>query len=74
ELSPQGIEAGGWGFNLTTEEIASFAQCLLEGGRRDGKQIIPADYFRQATSVQADNSMNDQPDWKTGYGFQFWRC
>ena len=25
ELSPQGIETGGWGFNLTTEEIASFA-------------------------------------------------
>ena len=24
--------------------------------------------------MQADNSMNDQPDWKTGYGFQFWRC
>lgn len=74
ELSPQGIETGGWGFNLTTEEIASFAQCLLEGGRRNGRQIIPAEYFKQATSVQADNSMNDQPDWKVGYGFQFWRC
>ena len=74
ELSPQGIETGGWGFNLTTEEIASFAQCLLDGGRRSGRQIIPAEYFREATSVQADNSMNDQPDWKVGYGFQFWRC
>lgn len=74
ELSPQGIETGGWGFNLTTEEIASFAQCLLDGGRRDGRQVIPAEYLAQATSIQSDNSMNDQPDWKVGYGFQFWRC
>ena len=74
ELSPQGIETGSWGFNLTTEEIASFAQCLLDGGRRDGRQVIPAEYLAQATSIQSDNSMNDQPDWKVGYGFQFWRC
>ena len=74
ELSPQGIETGGWGFSLTTEEIASFAQCLLDGGRRDGRQVIPAEYLAQATSIQSDNSMNDQPDWKVGYGFQFWRC
>ena len=74
ELSPQGIETGGWGFILTTEEIALFAQCLLDGGRRDGRQVIPAEYLAQATSIQSDNSMNDQPDWKVGYGFQFWRC
>lgn len=74
ELSPAGIEVGGWGFNLTTEEIASFAQCLLDHGMRDGKQVIPPGYLDQAISVQSDNSANDQPDWKVGYGFQFWRC
>ena len=74
ELSPAGIEVGGWGFNLTTEEIASFAQCLLDHGMRNRKQIIPPDYLDQAVSVQSDNSSNDQPDWKLGYGFQFWRC
>jgi len=74
QLSPAGIEVGGWGFNLTTEEIASFAQCLLDHGMRNGKQVIPPDYLDAATSIQSDNSMNDQPDWKVGYGFQFWRC
>lgn len=74
ELSPAGIEVGGWGFNLTTEEIASFAQCLLDHGMRDGRQVIPPDYLDRAVSVQSDNSSNDQPDWKLGYGFQFWRC
>ncbi|MDR0933324.1 MAG: beta-lactamase family protein [Victivallales bacterium] len=73
ELSPQGIEVGGWGFNLTTEEIASFAQCLLDGGKREEQQLIPPEYLALASSVQTDNSMNEFPDWNIGYGFQFWR-
>lgn len=74
EKDPEGTELGGWGFHLTTEEIARFSQLLLDGGRWEGKQILPADYLAQATAFQIDNSMNTQPDWKVGYGFQFWRC
>ena len=74
EKDPQGTELGGWGFRLTTEEIARFAQLLLDGGRWAGRQILPADYLELATSFQIDNSMNTQPDWQVGYGFQFWRC
>ncbi len=74
EKDPQGTELGGWGFRLTTEEIARFAQLLLDGGRWEGQQILPADYLELATSFQIDNSMNSQPDWQVGYGFQFWRC
>ncbi len=73
EKCPRGIDLGGWGFNLTTGEIAKFAQLLLDGGRLEGRQLIPADYLKMATSFQIDNSSNDQPDWKVGYGFQFWR-
>ncbi len=74
EKDPEGIELGGWGFCLTTEEIARFAQLLLDGGKWEGRQILPADYLKMATAFQIDNSMNTQPDWKAGYGFQFWRC
>ncbi len=73
EKCPRGIDLGGWGFNLTTEEIARFAQMLLDGGKWRGRQLVPPDYLRMATSFQIDNSGNDQPDWKQGYGFQFWR-
>ncbi len=74
EQCPQGIDFGGWGFELTTGEIARFAQLLLNHGVLNGKQILPPDYLALATSFQIDNSSNDQPDWKQGYGFQFWRC
>ena len=72
--SPDGTEFGGWGYRLTTREIASFAQMLLHGGCVGGRQLIPAEYLKEAVSFQADNSMNETPDWKQGYGFQFWRC
>lgn len=74
ETDPEGTELGGWGFRLTTEEIARFAQLLLDGGKWEGRQILPADYLEMATAFQIDNSMNTQPDWQVGYGFQFWRC
>ena len=74
ERCPRGVCTGGWGFELTTAEIARFGQLLLDGGKWNGVQIIPPDYLREATAFQIDNSMNDQPDWKQGYGFQFWRC
>jgi CubicO group peptidase (beta-lactamase class C family) len=73
DRSPKGVCIGGWGFHLNTSEIANFAQLLLDGGRWKGRQLIPKAYFDQATGFQSDNSMNESPDWKLGYGFQFWR-
>jgi CubicO group peptidase (beta-lactamase class C family) len=74
EKSPDGTEFGGWGYRLTTAEIASFAQMLLHKGCAGGRQLVPAEYLAEATRFQVDNSMNEAPDWKQGYGFQFWRC
>ncbi len=73
ECCPHGTNLGGWGFYLKTEDIAKFGQLLLDGGRWNGEQLIPADYLQAATAKQIDNSMNDKPDWKLGYGYQFWR-
>ncbi len=72
ECCPSGINLGGWGLSLTTDDIAKFAQLLLQHGKWNGRQILPADYLAEATRKQADNSMNENPDWKTGYGYQFW--
>ncbi len=73
ECCPRGINTGGWGLYLKTEDIAKFAQLLLNGGVWEKRQIIPADYLHEATSRQIDNSANEWPDWKQGYGYQFWR-
>ena len=72
ECCPRGINLGGWGLSLTTGDLAKFAQLLLQHGKWNGHQLLPADYLAEATRKQADNSMNENPDWKLGYGYQFW--
>lgn len=72
--NPQGTNIGGWGLWLNVMDIAKFAHLLLHRGCWNGRQLVPAEYLAEATSYQADNSMNESPDWKIGYGYQFWRC
>ena len=72
ECCPRGINYGGWGLYMTTGDLAKFAQLLLQKGCWEGKQLVPADYLAEATVKHADNSKNIPPDWKLGYGYQFW--
>jgi len=72
ESCPRGINFGGWGLSLTTDDLAKFAQLLLQHGKWNGHQLLPADYLAEATRKHSDNSMNENPDWKLGYGYQFW--
>ena len=39
----------------------------------EGKQLVPAEWYEAATSKQVPNDNEENPDWKQGYGFQFWR-
>lgn len=73
ECCPQGINYGGWGLYLKTEDLAKFSQLLLQHGKWQGKQILPADYLSEAISKQSDTSMNETSDWQQGYGYQFWQ-
>ena len=72
ECCPQGTNLGGWGLYLTTEDIARFAQLLLNRGVWAGKQIVPADYLAEATVKHADTVQCEIPDWQQGYGYHFW--
>ena len=71
--SPTGVACGGWGMNMTTRELARFGQLLLQEGRWNGEQVISSDWVRLATAKQTENK-DKRPDWRQGYGFQFWRC
>ena len=73
ESCPAGTNFGGFGLHLKTMDLAKFAQLILNKGRWQGKQLLPADYLAEAVLPHADNSMNEHPDWKCGYGYQFWR-
>ncbi len=70
----QGISLGGYGLNLKTEDIAKFGQLLLQKGKWDGKQLVPAAWVEEATARQTSNGSNPKSDWEQGYGYQFWRC
>ncbi len=73
ESTPQGVNYGGWGLYLKPRDLMKFGKLLLDGGSYGGKQLIPAEYLAEAVKKHADNSMNTNPDWKLGYGWQFWR-
>ncbi len=74
ETCPRGIEAGGWGLMITTEDLAKFTYCYSKGGKFGGKQVIPEEWVREATRYHADNSKsNNDSDSKVGYGYCFWR-
>ena len=71
--SPEGISAGAYGFFARTEEIANFGQLYLQKGMWKGRQLVPARWVEQATSLQTSNGSSPTSDWDQGYGYQFWR-
>jgi len=73
EKSPEGINTGGWGLMIRTQDIASFGQLYLQKGSWKGKQLIPAAWVEEATKKQTSNGSNPDSDWEQGYGYQFWR-
>ena len=61
--SPAGINTGGWGLYLHTEDLARMGLCLLGGGKYNGKQVLPADWVKEMTSVQVPSvgaGLNEQ--------------
>lgn len=81
ENCPRGINTGGWGLSVQTEALAKFGQFLLQKGKWNDKQLLPAAWIEEATSFHIQQPGDDKPDrpkakndWLQGYGYQFWRC
>lgn len=75
ESCPKGINCGGWGLSIKTEDIALFGQLYLQKGKWDGKQLVPEKWVDQATTKHISNGDPATPnDWAQGYGYQFWRA
>jgi len=80
ENDPKGINVGGWGIRVKTEDMAKLGQLYLQKGKWNGKQILSEKWITEATSKQieqepeARQSKKDSSDWLQGYGYQFWRC
>lgn len=81
----QGINYGGWGLYLKTEDLAKVGQLLLQKGKWNDKQLIPEIWVTEMSKKQVDSApaginatqlMTEtaDPDWIQGYGYQMWRC
>jgi CubicO group peptidase (beta-lactamase class C family) len=74
DTSPSGVNTGGWGLNIVTEDIAKLGQLYLQKGMWEGKRILSQEWVEMATAKQVSNGSDPDNDWNQGYGFQFWRC
>ncbi|MFL5561992.1 MAG: serine hydrolase domain-containing protein [Gemmatimonadaceae bacterium] len=71
--SPEGIDAGAYGLNVRTEDIAKLGLLYLQHGEWRGTRILPAAWVDEATARQTSNGSDPASDWDQGYGYQFWR-
>ncbi len=65
ETDPYGFTFGAGGLFLTLDELHLFGQLLLNEGNWKGRQLVPSEWIRQASSPHADNG-------SFGYGYLFW--
>ena len=82
ESNAQGVNYGGWGLFITTEDMAKMGQFILQQGKWNNKQLIAKEWIEDATSshiqqppqwTKPDTDLT-QNDWAQGYCYQMWRC
>jgi CubicO group peptidase (beta-lactamase class C family) len=66
---PQGYQLGFGGLKLPSRDLAKFGYLYLNGGRWDGRQVIPAGYVAASTRPHS----TPPPDFPAeSYGYQWW--
>lgn len=84
DQNPQGIDVGGWGLQVKTEDMAKLGQFYLQKGQWKGKQLLPVSWIEEASAAQVPSlpagqkkeDLKVEPkdsDWLQGYGYQLWR-
>ncbi len=82
---PEGINCGGWGLDIKTEDMAKAGQLILQKGKWQGQQLLPESWINEMTTShiaslpygvkRADVTIKaEDSDWLQGYGYLMWRC
>lgn len=69
---PQGVDTGGFGLSMRTEDVACLGQLYLAGGVWDGRQLLPQGWVERASARHVAGG-GGEDDWDQGYGYQLWR-
>ncbi len=73
EVSPEGVDLGGTGLSITTEDAAKLGLLYLQDGMWEGRRVLPEGWAAQAGAAQVSTAHWEGVDWQQGYGFQMWR-
>ncbi len=74
ESDGMGNNAGGWGLYMKSEDIAKFFLPFIHSGKwKDGTQLVPELWVKEATRKQVDSVTDGYIDNMEGYGYGFWR-
>lgn len=76
-----GREMNGMGYNATLRDYARFGAMMLNKGRFNGRQIVPAEWMQQATAITPNADPGTPPPparvtnpfARAGYGYQIWK-
>lgn len=82
-----GINLGGWGLFVKTEDMAKLGQLLLQKGMWNGQQLLPEGWVDEASAlhvaccpantrpdeIEKNNYTEANCDYIYGYGYQMWR-
>jgi len=73
-IDAEGFELAHFGFNAVLRDYARLGRLLAHDGGRDGKQIVPAQWMIDATTVRASDTylLPGRATKKFGYGYLLW--
>ena len=69
ELSPEGIEKGGWGLYMSMESWAKLGRLVLSGGVFEDKRVLSQEWIDVSTRKQADSPIINGD---FNYGYHLW--